>query len=88
MQTLIWVFVGLVGGELANKRLPKKGYGLPLDLGMGFAGAMIGGFLAPSADFAGYVGTFVPALLAVSCAALLTLLASLRRDGTVCISSI
>jgi uncharacterized membrane protein YeaQ/YmgE (transglycosylase-associated protein family) len=79
MQILIWIFVGLVGGWIAGESLEGNSYGKSMDLAMGVAGAVIGGFLTNTLGFSGYAGTLVPTFMAVSCAALLTILAALMN---------
>ncbi len=46
-QIVVWVIVGLAGGTLAGLIVKgeKRGFGLPANLGLGLAGALIGGLL-------------------------------------------
>jgi uncharacterized membrane protein YeaQ/YmgE (transglycosylase-associated protein family) len=83
MQIAIWIFVGLAAGWLAGKSLEGKGYGVWMDLVMGVAGAVVGGFLARSVGFSGYGGVFVSTFMAVGCAALLTILVAMINGRTV-----
>ena len=77
MQIAIWIFVGLAAGWLAGKSLEGNGYGVWMDLAMGVAGAVVGGFLARSVGFAGYGGLLVSTFMAIGCAALLTILTAM-----------
>jgi uncharacterized membrane protein YeaQ/YmgE (transglycosylase-associated protein family) len=83
MQIVIWIFVGLAAGWLAGKSLEGKGYGMWMDLTMGVAGAIVGGFLTRSIGFSGYGGVFVSTFMAIGCAALLTILAATINARTV-----
>jgi len=83
MQIVIWIFVGLAAGWLAGKSLEGKGYGVWMDLTIGVAGAVVGGFLTRSIGFAGYGGVFVSTFMAIGCAALLTILAAMVNGRTV-----
>jgi len=83
MQIVIWIFVGLAAGWLAGKSLEGKGYGVWMDLTMGVAGAVVGGFLSRSMGFAGYSGVFVSTFMAIGCAALLTILVAMVNGRTV-----
>jgi uncharacterized membrane protein YeaQ/YmgE (transglycosylase-associated protein family) len=83
VQIAIWIFVGLAAGWLAGKSLEGNGYGVWMDLVMGVAGAIVGGFLARSIGFPGYGGVFVSTFMAIGCAALLTVLVALVNGRTV-----
>ena len=83
MQIAIWIFVGLAAGWLAGKSLEGKGYGMWMDLSLGVAGAVVGGFLARSIGFSGYGGVFVSTFMAIGCAALLTILVATVNRKTI-----
>ena len=83
MQILIWIYVGLAAGWLAGKSLEGKGFGLWMDLTMGVAGAVVGGFLSRTIGFSGYSGVFVSTFMAIGCAALLTILAAMASDKVI-----
>jgi uncharacterized membrane protein YeaQ/YmgE (transglycosylase-associated protein family) len=83
MQILIWIFVGLVAGWIAGKSVEGNGYGPSMDLVMGAAGAVVGGFATRSVGFSGYGGTFVITFMAISCAALMTILAALVNGRSI-----
>jgi uncharacterized membrane protein YeaQ/YmgE (transglycosylase-associated protein family) len=46
-QLIVWVIVGLLGGSVAGMLMTwgKEGYGIIRNLGLGLAGALVGGFL-------------------------------------------
>jgi uncharacterized membrane protein YeaQ/YmgE (transglycosylase-associated protein family) len=46
-QIIVWIAVGLVGGGLASRLITwdREGFGTLRNLGLGLAGALIGGFL-------------------------------------------
>jgi uncharacterized membrane protein YeaQ/YmgE (transglycosylase-associated protein family) len=46
-QLIVWAIVGLLGGTVAGMIMTwgKEGYGLVRNLGLGLAGALVGGFL-------------------------------------------
>ena len=46
-QLIVWAVVGLLGGSVAGMMMTwgKEGYGLVRNLGLGLAGALVGGFL-------------------------------------------
>jgi len=83
MQIAIWIFVGLAAGWLAGKSLEGNGYAIWMDLAMGVAGAVAGGFLTRSIGFSGYGEVFVSAFMAIGCAALLTILVAMVNGSTI-----
>ena len=83
MQIAIWIFVGLAAGWLAGKSLEGKGYGVWMDLAVGVAGAIVGGFLTRSISYSGYGGVFVSTFMAIGCAALLTILVAMVNGRTI-----
>jgi uncharacterized membrane protein YeaQ/YmgE (transglycosylase-associated protein family) len=46
-QLIVWIIVGLLGGSLAGLiiRRSRRGFGLVRNLGVGLAGALVGGML-------------------------------------------
>jgi uncharacterized membrane protein YeaQ/YmgE (transglycosylase-associated protein family) len=76
---LLWIFVGLAAGWLAGKSLEGEGYGTSLDISMGIAGALIGGVLMRTIGFSGIGGSVLATLVAVICAALLTMITGLSN---------
>jgi len=83
MQIAIWIFAGLAAGWLAGKSLEGNGYGVWMDLAMGIAGAVVGGFLTRSVGFSGFSGVFVSTFMAIGCAALLTIMAARMNGRTI-----
>jgi uncharacterized membrane protein YeaQ/YmgE (transglycosylase-associated protein family) len=77
MYLLVWIFVGVVIGWLVGRSLEGEGYGASMDIVMGAAGAVIGGFAMRSWGFSGIGGTALAAFVAISCAALFTTLTAL-----------
>lgn len=45
MSILAWIILGLVAGFVGSKLVNKTGEGLILDIVLGVAGAVVGGFL-------------------------------------------
>jgi len=45
MSVIAWIFLGLISGFIASKIVNKTGEGMVLDLVIGIAGAVTGGFL-------------------------------------------
>ena len=74
MYFLSWIIVGLVAGWATGKILNSDRYGPLMDIAMGIAGAVAGGYLMHSAGFSGYRGTIYTTLVAIIGAVLLTLL--------------
>lgn len=76
---LTWMFIGLVVGWLAGKSLEGNGYGPSMDIAMGIGGAILGGILTRSVGPTGFSGTILSAVVATTCAALLTIVAALSN---------
>ena len=83
MYLLLWVAIGLIVGWLAGRSLEGNGYGRSVDLVMGAGGAVAGGLVMRSAGFSGYGGTFAATIVAVLCAALLTIVAAVANGRTI-----
>jgi uncharacterized membrane protein YeaQ/YmgE (transglycosylase-associated protein family) len=56
MGILAWLALGLVAGFLASLFVNKKGEGMFMDIVLGVIGAVVGGFIAQFAGFAGITG--------------------------------
>jgi uncharacterized membrane protein YeaQ/YmgE (transglycosylase-associated protein family) len=56
MSIIGWIFLGLIAGYLASKVVNKQGEGLILDIALGIAGALVGGFLFSRMGVAGVTG--------------------------------
>ena len=83
MYLLLWIPVGLIVGWLAGKSLEGGGYGPSMDLVTGVGGAVAGGLVMRSAGFSGYGGTLAATVVAVLCAALLTIVAAVANGRTI-----
>jgi len=46
MGILSWIIIGLIAGWLAGVIMKGSGYGVLPDIGLGIAGALLGGFLS------------------------------------------
>jgi uncharacterized membrane protein YeaQ/YmgE (transglycosylase-associated protein family) len=80
MYLLAWIFIGVLIGWGAGRSPEGNSYGPFMDLVMGVAGAVAGGFLMRSA---GYGGAIVTSLFAVIGAVLLTMLVGLGNQRRV-----
>jgi uncharacterized membrane protein YeaQ/YmgE (transglycosylase-associated protein family) len=69
---LWWILVGLIAGVITGKIMKGSGYGILMDIVVGIAGALIGGFVMRSLGFAGAGGLLYTILVAVLGAILLT----------------
>jgi uncharacterized membrane protein YeaQ/YmgE (transglycosylase-associated protein family) len=56
MSIIAWICLGLVAGYLASKVVNRQGEGLLLDIALGIAGAIVGGFLFTWMGAAGVTG--------------------------------
>ena len=45
MSFIAWIVLGLLAGFIASKIVNKRGEGLLLDIGLGIAGAIVGGWM-------------------------------------------
>jgi uncharacterized membrane protein YeaQ/YmgE (transglycosylase-associated protein family) len=48
-----WVLVGALAGVLANVVMPRDGHGLKVDVGLGLAGSLVGGWILHGLVYAG-----------------------------------
>lgn len=46
MGIIAWILAGLIAGWLTGKIMKGSGYGFFVDIALGIAGAVVGGFLA------------------------------------------
>ena len=72
MYFLAWIVIGLVTGWLTGKLLIGNGYGPILDIVMGIAGAIGGGFIMRLASSPAHGGLAYTSLAALMGAAILT----------------
>jgi uncharacterized membrane protein YeaQ/YmgE (transglycosylase-associated protein family) len=60
-----WICVGLVAGWATGKLTKGGGYGVLMDIVIGIGGAVLGGFLMRTFDFAGSGGFIYTVIVAV-----------------------
>lgn len=72
MHILSWIIVGLIAGWATGKIMRGSGYGVFLDIVVGIAGAVLGGFLMRSMGFVGRGGLIYTIVVAIGGAVLLT----------------
>ena len=72
MHFLWWILVGLIAGWATGKIMKGGGYGVFMDIIIGIAGAIIGGFLMRTFGFAGEGGLIYTILVAIGGAVILT----------------
>ncbi|MBA2684864.1 MAG: GlsB/YeaQ/YmgE family stress response membrane protein [Gemmatimonadaceae bacterium] len=60
-----WICVGLVAGWATGKLMKGSGYGALMDVVIGVAGAVMGGFLMRTLGFAGAGGFIYTVIVAV-----------------------
>jgi uncharacterized membrane protein YeaQ/YmgE (transglycosylase-associated protein family) len=63
MSIIAWIVLGLVAGFIASKLVNKQGEGLVLDIALGVAGAVVGGWLFRMAGMSGVTGFNVYSLV-------------------------
>jgi uncharacterized membrane protein YeaQ/YmgE (transglycosylase-associated protein family) len=80
---LWWVIVGLIAGWITGKIMKGKGYGVGMDIVLGIAGAIVGGFLMRLVGFHSSGGILLTILVAVLGAVLLTWAVRLLTRATV-----
>ncbi|MFA7096460.1 MAG: GlsB/YeaQ/YmgE family stress response membrane protein [Gammaproteobacteria bacterium] len=75
MGLLSWIVVGLLAGAIAKMLLPGKDpKGCLVTMGIGIAGALIGGFLATRMGYGGVTGVNFGSLVTAVLGAILFLL--------------
>jgi uncharacterized membrane protein YeaQ/YmgE (transglycosylase-associated protein family) len=72
MHILWWVIVGLVAGWATGKIMKGAGYGVFMDIVIGIAGALVGGFLMRAMGFVGQGGLIYTIIVAIGGAVILT----------------
>jgi uncharacterized membrane protein YeaQ/YmgE (transglycosylase-associated protein family) len=72
MYILLWVVVGSVAGWITGQRMKGHGYSPLLDVVMGAAGALGGGYIMRFAGFDGQSGTIYATLVAILSASTVT----------------
>jgi uncharacterized membrane protein YeaQ/YmgE (transglycosylase-associated protein family) len=72
MHILWWIVVGLIAGWATGKIMRGSGYGPFMDIVIGIAGALIGGFLMQSLGYASHGGLLYTIIVAIGGAVILT----------------
>ena len=72
MHILWWIVVGLVAGWATGQIMRGSGYGALMDIVIGIAGALIGGFLMQSLGYASQGGLLYTTIAAIGGAVILT----------------
>jgi uncharacterized membrane protein YeaQ/YmgE (transglycosylase-associated protein family) len=81
MHFVWWIIVGLIAGWLTGKIMRGSGYGALMDIVIGIAGAIVGGFIMRALGFSGQGGTIYTILVAIAGACLLTWIFRLVTRG-------
>src|SRR5438045_2252912 len=72
MHFLWWIIVGLIAGWATGKIMRGSGYGPIMDIVIGIAGAVEGGWIMRAVGFQGQGGTIYTILVAIGGAVVLT----------------
>jgi len=75
MSILAWIVLGLLAGFIGSKLVNKTGEGVVLDIVLGIAGAVVGGFLFNRFGASGVTGLNIYSLLVAMIGAVLLLVA-------------
>ena len=75
MYILWWVVVWLIAGWATGKIVRGSGYGVLVDILLGIAGALTGGFVMHSLGYAGQGGLLYTIFVAIGGAVILTVIA-------------
>jgi len=75
MSILAWLILGLIAGFIGSKIVNKRGEGLLLDIVLGVAGAMVGGFLFNLFGAVGVTGLNIYSLIVAVVGAVVVLAA-------------
>jgi uncharacterized membrane protein YeaQ/YmgE (transglycosylase-associated protein family) len=78
---LWWIIVGLIAGWATGKIMKSSGQGVLMDLAIGIAGAIVGGWIMRALGFARHGGMIYTILVAIGGAVLLTFLYRLIFGG-------
>lgn len=82
MGLLSWIILGLVAGALARLIMPgRDGGGILFTMGLGIAGALVGGFLAAYAGLGSVTGFDLGSIILAMAGALLLLFLYRRFQG-------
>jgi len=72
MHILWWILVGLIAGWATGKMMKGQGYGALMDIVIGIAGAILGGFIMRTLGFKGEGGMIYTIIIAILGAVILT----------------
>lgn len=72
MTFLWWILVGLIAGWITGKIMGGSSHGAIVDIMIGIAGAIVGGFIMRALGFAAHGGTIYTVVVATGGAVLLT----------------
>ena len=75
MHILGWVVVGLIAGWATGQIMRGSGYGVLMDIALGIAGALIGGFLMQALGYVSQAGLLYTIVVAIGGAVILTVVA-------------
>ena len=75
MFIFVWIIVGLIAGFIASKIINRSGEGILLDIALGMAGSLIGGWLFHAFGLPGITGLNLYSVLVAAVGAILVLLA-------------
>lgn len=81
MYILWWAIVGLIAGWATGHIMKGSGYGVLVDIVLGIAGSLIGGFLMRSMGYAGAGGMLYNIAVAIGGAVVITAVARLFFRG-------
>jgi uncharacterized membrane protein YeaQ/YmgE (transglycosylase-associated protein family) len=81
MGIFMWVLVGLVAGWLTGKIMKGSGYGFIVDILLGIAGALVGGFIANHLGLDAHGGFIYSTLIALGGAILLVVILRLIKKA-------
>ncbi|HUA58421.1 MAG TPA: GlsB/YeaQ/YmgE family stress response membrane protein [Verrucomicrobiae bacterium] len=74
MSLFAWIILGLLAGFIASHLVNHRGEGMVLDILLGVVGAVIGGWIAHLAGFAGIMRLNVYSVVVAVCGAMVFLL--------------
>jgi len=83
MSIIVWVVLGLAAGFIGSKIVNKTGEGAVLDMALGAAGALVGGFLSGMFGQSGVTGLNFYSLAVATTGAVVVLVCyhAIRRPG-------
>jgi len=79
MGIIAWIVVGLIAGWLTGKIMKGSGYGFFVDILLGIAGAMLGGFIARHLGLDPHGGFIYSTLVALGGAIILVVIIRLLK---------